>query len=240
MWEVFAHRGEFPLVIFVFDLGHGAACYCLGSSLLRKESGRVFVVPLQFDSFVPVRDISWHLSVYVVTHGVTSAVPSTIINDLNHQIIDSVRVSWQLCLGLTNIIRARKRWRTLGELPIHHPHQHRARRDWQGHLLEENRRQSWEAFSPEFGIASCRLVISPRWVERRGGDTLPRCNQNDSGDGGWRRLNREVNQLGVVVLEGSRARGVEGTGARREWLLAHNITDCLNCTPTCSVAVLVL
>ena len=38
-------------------LGHGVACYCLGSSLLRKESGRVFVVPLQFDSYVPVRDI---------------------------------------------------------------------------------------------------------------------------------------------------------------------------------------
>ena len=46
------------LVIFVVDLGHGAACYCLGSSLLRKESERVFVVSLQLDSFVPVRDIS--------------------------------------------------------------------------------------------------------------------------------------------------------------------------------------
>ena len=49
--------GFLVLVIFVFDLGHGAACYCLGSSLSRKESGRVFVVPLQLDSFVPVRDI---------------------------------------------------------------------------------------------------------------------------------------------------------------------------------------
>ena len=39
------------------DLGHGAACYCLGSSLSRKESGRVFVVPLQFDSYEPVRDV---------------------------------------------------------------------------------------------------------------------------------------------------------------------------------------
>ena len=56
-WEVFDHRGEFPLVIFVFDLGHGAACNRFGSSLLRKESGRVFVVRLQLDSFVPVRDI---------------------------------------------------------------------------------------------------------------------------------------------------------------------------------------
>ena len=56
-WEVFAHRGKFPLVIFVFDLGHGAACNRFGSSLLRKESGRVFVVRLQLDSFVPVRDI---------------------------------------------------------------------------------------------------------------------------------------------------------------------------------------
>ena len=41
----------------MFDLGHGAACYCHGSSLSRKESGKVFVVPLQLDSFVPVRDI---------------------------------------------------------------------------------------------------------------------------------------------------------------------------------------
>ena len=55
-WEVFAHGGEFPLVIFVVDLGNGAGCYWLGSSLLRKESGRVFVVLLQLDSFVPVRD----------------------------------------------------------------------------------------------------------------------------------------------------------------------------------------
>ena len=55
--ELFAHRREFPLVIFVVDLGHGAGCYCIGSSLLRKESGRVFVVPLQLDSFVPARDI---------------------------------------------------------------------------------------------------------------------------------------------------------------------------------------
>ena len=40
------------------DCGQEAACYCLGSSLLlSKESGRVFVVPLQFDSYVPVRDI---------------------------------------------------------------------------------------------------------------------------------------------------------------------------------------
>ena len=38
------------------DLGHGAACYCLGSSLSRKESERVLVVPLQLGSFVPVRD----------------------------------------------------------------------------------------------------------------------------------------------------------------------------------------
>ena len=79
---MFAHRGEFPLVIFLFDLGHGAACYCLGSSLLRKESGRVFVVPLQLNIFVPVRDIGilrimQHLSVYVVTHGVTSVVPTS-------------------------------------------------------------------------------------------------------------------------------------------------------------------
>ena len=45
------------LVIFVVDLGDGAACYCLCSSLLRQESGSVFVVPLQLDSFVPIRDI---------------------------------------------------------------------------------------------------------------------------------------------------------------------------------------
>ena len=40
----------------MFDLGHGAACYCLGLSLLRKESGRVFVRTLQFDSYMSIRD----------------------------------------------------------------------------------------------------------------------------------------------------------------------------------------
>ena len=37
------------------------ACYCLGSSLpLRKESGRVFVVPLKLDRYVPGRDIGMY------------------------------------------------------------------------------------------------------------------------------------------------------------------------------------
>ena len=49
------------------DLGHGAGCYCLGSSLLRKESGRVFVVPLQLDSFVPVRDIGILRIMWILT-----------------------------------------------------------------------------------------------------------------------------------------------------------------------------
>ena len=66
-WEVFAHRGEFPLVNFVFDLGHGAACCCLSSSLLREESGRVFVVPLPLDIFVPVRDIFMLRIMWILT-----------------------------------------------------------------------------------------------------------------------------------------------------------------------------
>ena len=41
----------------MFDLGHGAACYCLGLSLLRKDTGKIFVESLQLNSFVPVRDI---------------------------------------------------------------------------------------------------------------------------------------------------------------------------------------
>ena len=61
-WEVFAHR--VPLVIFVVDLGHGAGYYCLGSSLLRKESGRVFVVPSQIDSFRTGSGY-WHIEDYV-------------------------------------------------------------------------------------------------------------------------------------------------------------------------------
>ena len=65
--EVFAHRGEFPLVNFVFDLGHGAACCCLSSSLLREESGRVFVVPLPLDIFVPVRDIFMLRIMWILT-----------------------------------------------------------------------------------------------------------------------------------------------------------------------------
>ena len=36
---------------------YGVACCCPGSSLLREESGRVFVVPPKLDSYVPVRDI---------------------------------------------------------------------------------------------------------------------------------------------------------------------------------------
>lgn len=44
--------------MFVVGLGHGVVCCCLGSSMLRKESGRVFVVPLKLDSYVPVRDIA--------------------------------------------------------------------------------------------------------------------------------------------------------------------------------------
>ena len=120
-WEVFAHRGDFPLATFVFDLGHGAACYCLGSSLLRKES--VFVVPLQLDSFVPVRDtgilkIMWILTSECVCGNerchFRCPYPcwEIIINDLNHQTIDSVRGSWQLCLGLTSKRSAgsRLRW----------------------------------------------------------------------------------------------------------------------------------
>ena len=94
-----------PLVIFVVDLGHGAACCCLGSSLLlRKEPGKVFVVPLQLDSFVPVRDIGilrimWTLTSECVcgTARCHFCCPylcwEIIINDLNHEIIDSVRVS---------------------------------------------------------------------------------------------------------------------------------------------------
>ena len=58
----FAHR--VPLVIFVVDLGHGAGYYCLGSSLLRKESGRVFVVPSQIDSFRTGSGY-WHIEDYV-------------------------------------------------------------------------------------------------------------------------------------------------------------------------------
>ena len=38
--------GLLLLIIFMVDLGHEVVYYCLGSSLLRKESGRVFVVPL--------------------------------------------------------------------------------------------------------------------------------------------------------------------------------------------------
>ena len=101
---MFAHRGEFPLVIFFFDLGHGAACYCLGSSLLRKESGRVFVVPLQLDIFVPVRDIGILRIMWMLTSERLCGDArchfccpylfwEIIINDLNNQIIDSVRVS---------------------------------------------------------------------------------------------------------------------------------------------------
>ena len=46
------------------DLGHGAGYYCLGSSLLRKESGRVFVVPSQIDSFRTGSGY-WHIEDYV-------------------------------------------------------------------------------------------------------------------------------------------------------------------------------
>ena len=34
------------LIISMVDLGYGVVCYCLGSSLLRKDSGRVLIVPL--------------------------------------------------------------------------------------------------------------------------------------------------------------------------------------------------
>ena len=53
----FCSQGCFLLSFFVVDFGHEAGFYCHGSSLLRKESGGVFVVPLQLDSFVPVRNI---------------------------------------------------------------------------------------------------------------------------------------------------------------------------------------
>ena len=32
------------------------ACYCLGSSLLRKGSGGIVGMPLRLDSYVPVGD----------------------------------------------------------------------------------------------------------------------------------------------------------------------------------------
>ena len=73
-------------------------CYCLGSSLLRKESGRVFVVPLQLDIFVPVRDIGILRIMWMLTSERLCGDArchfccpylcwEIIINDLNHQII---------------------------------------------------------------------------------------------------------------------------------------------------------
>ena len=101
------------LVIFVVDLGHGVCviilvrhcCYvksqggyslCLFSLTVTSRFGMLAYWGLCE---------SWHPSVYVMTHDVTSAVPISaweITNDLNHQIIDSVGVSWLPCSGLTN------------------------------------------------------------------------------------------------------------------------------------------
>jgi len=47
---------RFLLIVFVIGSGQGVVCYCLGLSLLRKESGRVFVMTLQFDSYMSIRD----------------------------------------------------------------------------------------------------------------------------------------------------------------------------------------
>ena len=50
MWEsvrgFLTGVGFLFFTIFMVDLGHGVVRYCLGSSLLRTDSGRVLMVPL--------------------------------------------------------------------------------------------------------------------------------------------------------------------------------------------------
>ena len=81
------------------DLGHGIACCCHSSSLLRKKSGRVLVLPVELDNYVPFRDIDilwimWMLTSECVRDDARCnfCCPylcwELILNDLNHEIID--------------------------------------------------------------------------------------------------------------------------------------------------------